>query len=62
MREMTKEEAERLWMEVREEFPRDELMQEIHFVRMKMQLEMDDMTPEERIRYINSVAHEGRSG
>jgi len=45
-----------LWREVREEFPHDELMQEIHFVRLKLQPQMEDMSPEEQIRYINSYA------
>jgi hypothetical protein len=57
MREITQEEEERCWREVREEFPYDLLMQEIHFVRLKLELQMDDMSPEEQIRYINSFAN-----
>jgi len=55
MREITQEE-ERLWQEVREDFPHDLLMQEIHFVRLKLQLQMEGLSPEEQIRYINSYA------
>lgn len=56
MREITREEEERMWREVREEFPHDLLMQEIHFVRLKLQLQMEGMTDEEQIKYINSFA------
>ncbi len=34
MRELTANEKRRLWDEVREEFPEDEMMQEVHYVRL----------------------------
>jgi hypothetical protein len=34
MREITQAERQRFWEEVREEFPDDQMMQGIHFVRL----------------------------
>ena len=33
MRELTKVEKEKIWEDVRKEFPDDEVMQQIHYVR-----------------------------
>lgn len=56
MREITQEDEDRFWRRVREEFPDDEMMQEIHFIRLKLQAEMEGMSPSERVRYINEMA------
>lgn len=56
MREITREDEERMWREVKEEFPDDEMMQEIHFVRLQLQLRMEGMSPAEQVRYINEAA------
>ena len=54
--ELTRAQETRLWREVREEFPADAMMQEIHFVRRKLQLQMKNFSPQERIKYYNDAA------
>jgi hypothetical protein len=56
MREITSEDEKRMWLEVKEEFPDDEMMQEIHFIRLKLQLRMEGMSPAEQVRFINETA------
>ena len=51
MNVLTKEARDRLWEEVREEFPHDETMQEVHFVRLVHFLQTKDLTPEERVKF-----------
>ena len=51
MNVLTKEARDRLWEEVREEFPQDETMQEVHFVRLVHFLQTKDLTPEERVKF-----------
>lgn len=48
---LTKEARDRLWEEVREEFPHDEMMQEVHFVRLIHFLQTKELTPEERVKF-----------
>ena len=51
MGKLTDAERERIREEVREEFPHDEMMQEIHFVQQVHYLETKDLRPEDQIRY-----------
>ena len=48
---LPKDARDRLWEEVREEFPQDEMMQEVHFVRLVHFWQTKDLTPEERVRF-----------
>jgi len=48
MRILTEEEKIRLKAEVEREFPDDEMMQEIHYVRLLHQLQTEGMTVGER--------------
>ena len=48
---LTQDARDRLWEEVREEFPQDEMMQEVHFVRLVHFLQTRDITPEERVEF-----------
>ena len=48
---LTKEARNRLWEEVKEEFPHDETMQEVHFVRLVHFLQTKDLTAEERVKF-----------
>ena len=48
---LTKEVRDRLWEEVREEFPHDEMMQEVHFVRLVHFSQTKDLTLEERVKF-----------
>ncbi len=52
-RELTEAERESLWTEVRAEFPGDEMMQEVHFVRAVRAAQFRDFTREERVEYLN---------
>ena len=51
MSKLTDAERERIRREVREEFPHDEMMQEIHFVQQMHYFETKDLRPEDQIRY-----------
>ena len=51
MGKLTDAERERIREEVREEFPHDEMMQEIHFVQQVHYFETKDLLPEDQIRY-----------
>lgn len=51
MRERTKEEQDALWEEVRKEFPNDETMQQVHYVRQMHYLQTRDLSPEKRVSF-----------
>ena len=55
-RTISKNEIEAFWAAVREDFPDDEMMQEVHFVRLLHAAQLDKFTPEERAAYFNSFA------
>jgi len=61
MREITEEEKKQIWKEVKEEFPDDEMMQEIHYTRMKLYLLTKDLSIEERIIFFNSAVIASKS-
>ena len=50
---VTEDEKKRLWDEVREEFPDDEMMQEVHYVCLLHHWQMKDLSLEERIKFYN---------
>jgi hypothetical protein len=52
-RPLTELELQSLWAEVRAEFPDDEMMQEVHFVRALHAIQLRDFTREERLAYLN---------
>jgi hypothetical protein len=54
MRELTEVEKEDLWKEVRREFPDDEMMQEIHYVRLLHHHETKGLSPQELIQFFGS--------
>ena len=51
MGEVTPSEKEKIWEEVRKEFPNDEMMQELHFVRQVHYQQTKDMSLDERLRF-----------
>ena len=55
MDKLTDAERERIREEVREEFPHDEMMQEIHFVQQVHYFETKDLRPEDQIRYFKGA-------
>ena len=54
-REVTQAERQALWAEMRAEFPDDEMMQEIHFVRSLHAAQLRDFTREDRVKYLNRL-------
>ena len=54
-RRLTEAEREALWTEVRADFPDDEMMQEVHFVRALHMAQLRDFTRDERVEYLNQV-------
>jgi len=59
MQDLAESEKEKLLAEVRLEFPDDEVMQQIHYVRLIHQLQTRGMSADERIR--SHQATESRS-
>ena len=51
MRKVTQAERKKIWKDVRTEFPNDEMMQEIHFIRQVHYLQTKDSSMEERLRF-----------
>ncbi len=54
-REVTENEREALWAEVRAEFPDDQMMQEVHFVRALHAAQLRDSMEEQRVEYLNRL-------
>ena len=54
MRKVTQAEQDKIWVDVRKEFPNDEMMQEIHFIRQVHYLQTRDLSMEERLRFFES--------
>lgn len=61
MRKITEAEKKRMWAEVREEFPDDEMMQELHFVRLMHYLQTKDLSPAEQISFYHDSNISGRN-
>ena len=53
MKELTEREEQELWEEVQKEFPDDEMMQEIHFIRLVHYHQTKGLSPEEYIRFFH---------
>lgn len=51
MGEVTPSEKDKIWEEVRKEFPNDEMMQELHFIRQVHYQRTKDMSLDERLRF-----------
>lgn len=51
MGEITHSEKDKIWEEVRKEFPNDEMMQELHFIRQVHYQQTKDMSLDERLRF-----------
>lgn len=54
IRKLTKAEKERLWEEVKKEFPNNETMQEIYYVRLMHYLQTKGLSPKERIQFFGN--------
>ena len=51
MGEITPSEKDKIWEDVRKEFPDDEMMQELHFIRQVHYQQTKDMSVDERLRF-----------
>ncbi len=51
MKQLTDIEKEKLWEEVRKEFPDDEMMQQIHYVRLLHHRQTEGLSSQERIKF-----------
>ena len=54
-RQLTEAERRALWAEVQAEFPDDDMMQEVHFVRALHAAQLRDFTRDERVEYFNQL-------
>jgi hypothetical protein len=59
--ELTETEKEKLWEEVRKEFPDDEMMQEIHYVRLLHHHQTKGLPPREIIQFFGSSKERTRA-
>ncbi|MBI4786104.1 MAG: hypothetical protein HY782_03540 [Chloroflexi bacterium] len=55
MRELTETEKQQLWEEVRAEFPGDQMMQEIHYIRLLHHHQLEFASFEDRVGFFASV-------
>jgi len=57
MNPLTDAEKDRLWEEVRAEFPGDEGMQEVHYVRLLHHQQLKGLPAGDRIAFFQSLEH-----
>ena len=55
MRNLTEAEKQKLMEEVRREFPDDDVMQQVHYVRLMHHQQTKEMSAEERIRFYEAA-------
>lgn len=55
MRDISESKKRKLLKEVRQEFPDDEVMQQVHYVRLIHHLQMRGMSAKERLRFFQSA-------
>ncbi|OPZ02034.1 MAG: hypothetical protein BWZ09_02608 [Alphaproteobacteria bacterium ADurb.BinA305] len=56
MKELGDAEKARMWEEVREEFPDDPMMQELHYIRLVQQHQIEGLSPQERVQFYERAA------
>ena len=54
MRELSANERKKLWEEVRKEFPDDEMMQQIHYVRLIHHCQTKDLSPQKVVQFFEN--------
>ncbi len=54
MKELTAAEKEHLLEEVRKDFPDDEMMQQIHYIRLLHHFQTKGLSPKQRTRFFES--------
>jgi len=57
LKQLTAEVKKRLWEEVQKEFPDDEMMQEVHYVRLVHYYLTETLSTEERLRFFRERGH-----
>lgn len=58
LRQLSEEERQVLWAEAKADFPGDEMMQEIHFVRLLHEAQMGHLSHQEHAEYLNRLIPE----
>jgi hypothetical protein len=58
MKELTDIEKKQIWKEVLEEFPDDEMMQRIHYIRLLHYRQTKSLSPQERVQFYRSSKEE----
>lgn len=61
MRILSEQEKNRLWKEVREDFPDDETMQQVHYVRLIHRALTEGMSREQQIRFFEEKKQERKA-
>ncbi len=51
MKQLTDIEKEKLWEEIRKDFPDDEMMQQVHYVRLLHHRQTEGLSSVERIKF-----------
>lgn len=62
MRELTDAEKQDIWREVREEFPDDETMQEVHYVRLLHHRQTEGLSTPELLSFYSQTRRDVGSG
>lgn len=57
--DISEDEKRKLWDEVKQEFPDDEMMQQIHYTRLLHHYQTKDLSPQERVTFYNRSKPEG---
>jgi len=53
MKILSETEKQAIWVEVREEFPDDDTMQQVHYVRLMHYYQTQGMSPAQKIAFYN---------
>lgn len=56
MKGLTEHENNQLWDQVKKDFPDDEMMQKIHYVRLLHYMKTRNMSAQERIQFFKKLA------
>jgi hypothetical protein len=61
MAEVANMDKQQIWAAVRAEFPDDDTMQQVHYVRLLHLHQMAGMSPTERLRFYGTTAEASRT-